>query len=65
MYQLYKDYQEGLYASTITLKKLRNGFTEASADGLKVCNRDQEVAVNELQQKLRDSFISGNVTPVV
>lgn len=57
------DHLDSNYNFDIKIEKLANGFTKASAAGLEVNDRSQESAVNQLEQKLREGVLSGDLYP--
>lgn len=57
------DHLDGSYNFHIEITKLANGFTKAEAAGIVVNDRSQETAVNELQTKLRDAVLNGDLYP--
>lgn len=57
------DHLDSNYNFDIKIETLANGFTKASAAGLEANHRDQTVAVNQLEQKLREGILSGDLYP--
>jgi hypothetical protein len=57
------DHLDSNYNFDIQIEKLANGFTKASAAGLVVNDRSQEHAVNQLEQKLREAVLQGELYP--
>lgn len=57
------DYLQGNVIFDMDVNKLANGMTKASCHGLEVSNFDPEVAILQLQDKLQDALLRGEIRP--
>jgi hypothetical protein len=63
MHNMYRDYIDGFVPTVEVTKREDNGHYTASACGLTVTHYDQAIAVNNLQEKIREGLLKGEIHP--